>query len=593
MQNFGIHFLTCNLIFAGMIFLLTGCKKLLTGRISPQIQYRFWILMLALLFVPFLPVDFPDFPLPWMLLEGAVKRENSVPAAGSGSVGSAIPEDFAVSVPPGMQSEINQTFLWLWAAGMAIMAGYLFFSWRRFRRVCLSALPVENPRVHRIFDDCRRELHVNDKVRLYSTAVLRSPAAAGIFRPAVYLPLPLISDFSEDALRYILLHELRHCCQMDGLMNLFADFVQILYWFNPAVWYGLKKMRLDRELACDSAVLEILEEGEYAGYGHTLLDLAEGMAGSFFPFSSGIGGNTKQIRLRILNIAQYRRESRKKKGFGVLTYIVISALFLSFVPELSIQASGDIYEFDPGEDKVVSADLSGIFQGYEGSFVLYDSAGKTWEIYNPSGAQKRTAPESTYKIYAALHGLEEGVISPEDSYIAWDGSSCPFPEWERDQNLTSAMQNSVNWYFQNIDCKMGIRSVRAFLRKLHYGNETVGNDLKYYWMDQSLKISPIEQVELLRKLHGHQLPFSEENIEAVEKTFCLAKSEAGSLYGKTGTGQEDHVNVNGWFVGYLEMPGNVYYFAANILSGPDASGSRAAEITAEALEELTGFSLSD
>lgn len=576
-----------------MIFLLTGCKKLLTGRISPQIQYRFWILMLALLFVPFLPVDFSGLSFPRMLLEGAAKGENSVPASAGGSLGSAVTEDFAVTVPPGMQSEINQIFLWLWAAGMAVMAGYFFCSWRRFRRIRLSALPVENPRVQRIFDDCRRELHVNDKVRLYSTAVLRSPAAAGVCRPVVYLPLFVISDFSEDALRYILLHELRHCCQMDGLMNLFADFVQILYWFNPAVWYGLKKMRLDRELACDSAVLEILEEGEYAGYGHTLLDLAEGMTGSFFPFSSGIGGNMKQIRLRILNIAEYRRESRRKKGFGIFTYIVISAIFLSFVPKLSIQASGDIYEFDQGEDKVLSEDLSEIFQGYEGSFVLYDSAGKTWMIYNLSGAKKRIAPESTYKIYAALHGLEEGVISPEDSYIAWDGSSSPFPEWERDQDLASAMENSVNWYFQDIDAQMGIRSVGDFLRKIHYGNETAGNDLKYYWMDQSLKISPIEQVELLRKLHGYQLPFSEENIEAVEEAFCLTKSETGSFYGKTGTGQADHANVNGWFVGYLELPGNVYYFAANIQSGPDASGSRAAEITAEALEELTGFSLSD
>ncbi len=32
----------------------------------------------------------------------------------------------------------------------------------------------------------------------------------------------------------------------------------------------------------------------------------------------------------------------------------------------------------------------------------------------------------------------------------------PFPSWEADQDLNSAMQNSVNWYFQAIDSQLGI-----------------------------------------------------------------------------------------------------------------------------------------
>ena len=57
------------------------------------------------------------------------------------------------------------------------------------------------------------------------------------------------------------------------------------------------------------------------------------------------------------------------------------------------------------------------------------------------------------------------------------------------------------------------------------------------------------------------------------------------MYGKTGTGQVDHKNVNGWFTGCLETSGNVYYFAVNIQSDSDASGSRAAEIAEKILKE--------
>lgn len=590
MQNFGIRFLLCNLLFMGMIGLLVLCKRLLRRWISPQIQYRLWMILIAALFMPFLPVNLSDFSIPGLFYGGFQQNKDAVSTAGSGTVSLAsIPEDFAVSVSSGISSEANIIFLCLWAAGMAAVGGFLFLSWQKFRHISSSALPVESIQVQDIFDSCKSELNVRRSVRLYSTAVLKSPVTAGIFRPVVYLPLHVISDFRKDSLRYILLHELRHCRQYDGLMNLLANFVQIIYWFNPAVWYALKKMRLDRELACDSAVLEILDDREYSGYGHTLLDLAEKISFSSFPFSSGISGSGKQIQLRIRNIVSYHRESRKRKRAGIFTCILVSLFFLSCAPFLSIRASGDVYEFYTGDKNVVGLNLSEVFRGYEGSFVLYGSAEQTWKIYNLPEARKRVAPDSTYKIYAALYGLEEGVISPNDSEMAWDGTEYPFQVWERDQDLTSAIQNSVNWYFQRIDAQLGIGRVRALLQKIHYGNETAGNDLEFYWTDQSLKISPIEQVELLQKLREHRLPFSDENIETVKKALCLGESDAGTFYGKTGTGQMDSVNVNGWFVGFLETSGNIYYFATNIHSGTDASGSKAAEITADVMSEIINF----
>ncbi len=41
-------------------------------------------------------------------------------------------------------------------------------------------------------------------------------------------------------------------------------------------------------------------------------------------------------------------------------------------------------------------------------------------------ATLRTAPNSTYKIYDALFVLEEGVITPDDSFMIWDGTNHPF-----------------------------------------------------------------------------------------------------------------------------------------------------------------------
>ena len=57
-------------------------------------------------------------------------------------------------------------------------------------------------------------------------------------------------------------------------------------------------------------------------------------------------------------------------------------------------------------------DLSSYFENYEGSFVLYDLKSDAWSIYNADRAALRIPPDSTYKIYDGLFGLEHGVITP-------------------------------------------------------------------------------------------------------------------------------------------------------------------------------------
>lgn len=72
---------------------------------------------------------------------------------------------------------------------------------------------------------------------------------------------------------------------------------------------------------------------------------------------------------------------------------------------------------------------------------MYDNNLDSWKIYDLEEATKRIPPESTYKIYDALLGLESGIITPEHSSMTWNGDAFPFPSWEADQDLNSAMQN--------------------------------------------------------------------------------------------------------------------------------------------------------
>ena len=209
-----------------------------------------------------------------------------------------------------------------------------------------------------------------------------------------------------------------------------------------------------------------------------------------------------------------------------------------------------------------------------------------WSIHDVDHATLRVAPNSTYKIYAALFGLEEGVITPENTFIAWDGNNYPFDTWNNDQNLQSAMSNSVNWYFQTVDEQLGVSDVYSYIKEIGYGNENMSGDFSSFWMESSLKISPIEQVELLTKLQNNSFNFAPENINAIKDSICLSSSDAGTFYGKTGTGHVNGQDVNGWFVGLLETANNTYFFATNIGADTGATGSNATEITMSILSDM-------
>ena len=212
--------------------------------------------------------------------------------------------------------------------------------------------------------------------------------------------------------------------------------------------------------------------------------------------------------------------------------------------------------------------------------------GDSYLIYNEAMSTKRVSPDSTFKIYSGLFGLEEGLISPDSSARSWDGTEYFFDSWNQDQTLATAMQNSVNWYFQELDAQMGYSTLSSYYSRISYGNCDLSGGIGSYWAESSLKISPVEQTELLADLLQNRWGFRTENIQAVRDAMFVADTPAGKLYGKTGTGSDGNRNINGWFIGFLETKTNVFCFAANIQDGPDASGTMASEIAMNILNDL-------
>ncbi len=99
------------------------------------------------------------------------------------------------------------------------------------------------------------------------------PTAIGFFKPAVVIPTWLLNDLSPDELHQIVLHELAHLRRRDDWTNLAQQIVKALFFFHPAVWWIEKKIALEREMACDDAVLA--ETSQPRAYAECLAHLAE------------------------------------------------------------------------------------------------------------------------------------------------------------------------------------------------------------------------------------------------------------------------------------------------------------------------------
>jgi beta-lactamase class D len=201
--------------------------------------------------------------------------------------------------------------------------------------------------------------------------------------------------------------------------------------------------------------------------------------------------------------------------------------------------------------------------GVAGTFVLYEPARDVYRVLDPARASRRYLPASTFKIPNALIGLEVGSITDENEVFHWDGKPKPRPEWERDHTLDTGMRDSVVWMFQEVARRTGRERMREWLERFDYGNKDIGGGIDHFWLQGSLRVSAMEQVDFLRQLAQGELPMTQRSQRLVRHALVVEKTPAYTLYAKTGTSGATKDPVS-WWIGWIERKGRpVAYFAMN------------------------------
>ena len=204
-----------------------------------------------------------------------------------------------------------------------------------------------------------------------------------------------------------------------------------------------------------------------------------------------------------------------------------------------------------------------------GTFGLFDNGQGDFTIYNLKRFRDSSyTPASTFKIVNSLIGIQTGVIKDENMVIKWDGIKRSREEWNKDLTMAEAFKVSAVPYYQEVARRIGRDTMKMWIDSLHYGNKNIGGPIDSFWLNNHLKITPDEELGLVKKLYFDQLPFYQRTQEIV-RTVMLRENNANyKLSYKTGWGNKENGNEIGWIVGWIEENKHPYFFVLNIES-PD------------------------
>ncbi len=327
------------------------------------------------------------------------------------------------------------------------------------------------------------------------TDELRSPAVVGMWRPVVLVP-PAAASWGDERRLAVLLHELEHVRGADLLGHAVAQLVCAVHWFDPLAWLVARRLRVERELAADEAV--VAGGVRASRYAEHLLAIA---AGGPVVTTSGVLAMASRSALgqRIEAIVAGRRPRRLSR-LGAAIVAGASSTAALAVAAASPAASGPrasgpvsrASSIDPELQRIADDELSQAlahWQAPSGLVLVLDPA--SGEILASAGRRDgrvddgvvgaARVPGSTFKAVTLAAALEEGAVSPADTIATAGGARLYGDHVLRDASdsgtlpVATALAVSSNVAFSRIFDRLGGERLGLWARRFHFGSSVDGS----------------------------------------------------------------------------------------------------------------------
>ncbi len=568
--------------FCFIFLLLLFFRYILKRYFNYMLNYKVWYLTLLAGLIPFIPIKFSFFKFNNLNNQEPTVESNSHNL--NPNINTTKPvHEFTTDIHKFNWDSIDNICTVIWIV-LVIILRFKFLNsllyLKYLKKQSLYLNEKEKDKINKILFNHQYKRNIV----IRKAESIHSPITFWYGKYIILIPSLYFKSINDKKLKYIILHEYAHAKNRDTLHLIIFHIFSIAMSYNPLIQIVKRKMIHDNEVEADRFVLNNINKNEFKSYAEAIMDSV--LKTSFFNkniLSHSFNGKKSLLKRRLINI---KEGNLKKQSKLILIFICIFTFFIMIIQSqfLMGQSLTDYNYKKPLQSDYQILDESKNFGSNSGSFVMYSMKKDKYYIYNEKESRKRYSPDSTYKIYLALFGLDRHIISDKNSRMSWNHNHYPFDSWNKDQDLNTAIQNSVNWYFERISNQLSKNYTSDQLKQLNYGNKNLGS-YKAYWLEDSLKISNLEQVIVLKNMMEQNNHFSKNEKKQLSSSLLIRKNENYELYGKTGTGIVNGKYNNGWFVGYVITNHDKYYFSTH-LSDEKASGENAKFINEKILKEM-------
>ncbi|HCU9146243.1 TPA: beta-lactam sensor/signal transducer BlaR1 [Staphylococcus aureus] len=568
--------------FCFIFLLLVFFRYILKRYFNYSLNYKVWYLTLLAGLIPFIPIKFSFFKFNNLNNQEPTVESNSHNL--NPNINTTKPvHEFTTDIHKFNWDSIDNICTVIWIV-LVIILSFKFLNsllyLKYLKKQSLYLNEKEKDKINKILFNHQYKRNIV----IRKAESIHSPITFWYGKYIILIPSLYFKSINDKKLKYIILHEYAHAKNRDTLHLIIFHIFSIAMSYNPLIQIVKRKMIHDNEVEADRFVLNNINKYEFKSYAEAIMDSV--LKTSFFNkniLSHSFNGKKSLLKRRLINI---KEANLKKQSKLILIFICIFTFFIMIIQSqfLMGQSLTDYNYKKPLQSDYQILDESKNFGSNSGSFVMYSMKKDKYYIYNEKESRKRYSPDSTYKIYLALFGLDRHIISDKNSRMSWNHNHYPFDSWNKDQDLNTAIQNSVNWYFERISNQLSKNYTSDQLKQLNYGNKNLGS-YKAYWLEDSLKISNLEQVIVLKNMMEQNNHFSKNEKKQLSSSLLIRKNENYELYGKTGTGIVNGKYNNGWFVGYVITNHDKYYFSTH-LSDEKASGENAKLINEKILKEM-------
>ena len=200
---------------------------------------------------------------------GAEANLPSVPARWPSLQSAAGPSAVSRSDGPGLSWRLAVVGVWLGGIGVSLLL-FAAGSWK-VHRLRKRSLRVSDGVETKLLEELCRRMNIRRPPQLLVSPQALVPFLAGVRRAAIVLPAGY-GHWPSNRLEIVLTHELIHLVRRDVIWEIVAQLALVPAWFHPFGWFAIRRLRIERELACDDAVL--LQGAPPADYAEQLVEVA-------------------------------------------------------------------------------------------------------------------------------------------------------------------------------------------------------------------------------------------------------------------------------------------------------------------------------